>query len=309
MRPSHFRRIVTGIRPKEEVFLRSGFRIGDLKMRRHLERVGRAVLHGFQEAVTQTAPHDLRRLDDVPKELGGFAHMGAAIGLGCFDVFLPQLPSRIQQLSAGTSSSSLVQLGAGWASARVTGMRSALIDFGAVAPPFMASLGWVGYGAAHAYFHWDRCVGQRRSLPWLTSDERSAFDEGVGCVLWLGEGAGAEHVAMRIADFENDRHGDLWAGVGFGSTYVGVAARSALRYLVEASGPYRTYLAEGAAKAGRFRNEEDSVDSYTDTTCQELCGRPAVDCARLTRAAERGLPLEARISTYQAWRKKIRSSF
>ena len=310
MRPRQFRKILSGITPTEEVFLRPGFRVGAPNMRVHLEDIGRAVLRGFHESTAHETPHDLRNVGAVPRELEGFAWAGAGMGLAGFDGFLPQSPTRIQQLeNLAASHRFMIQLGAGWAIARMQNLRYDEEAFVGTGEGPFRSIALVGYGAHQAYFHWARYVENQTVERHLSPEGRRAFDEGVGCALWLGEGANAEWVSTRIAEFQAERQRDLWAGLGFCCAYAGVARSGSLSYLRDASGPFHGYLAEGVAMAAAVRHAAGIPAEYTDKACVEFCGMGSELAARVTEEALQELSAAPTPPTYEAWRNRIRLRF
>ena len=304
----HFRKILSAIAPTEEIFLRPGFRVAAVHMRVHLEDIGRAVLHGFRESTANETPHDLSHVAAVPRDFEGFAWAGAGMGLAVFDGFLPQNPTRIQQLATQAASHRfMIHLGVGWAIARMQNLRyDEPASVGSADDP-LRSVALMGYGAHQVYFHWARYVENQTIERNLSPESMRAFDEGVGCALWLGEGANVERVSTRIAEFHVERQKDLWAGLGFSCAYAGVARSRSLNYLRDASGPFEAYLAEGAAMAAGVRQAADIPTEYTDTACRELCGMDSGQAARITDKALRDVSTSG--PSYDSWRSRIRSRF
>jgi len=277
-------------------------------MRVHLEGIGRAVLHGFRESTANEAPHDLSGVTAVPFEFEGFAWAGAGMGLGVFDAFFPQSPSRVQQLATRVAPNRfMIHLGAGWA---IAGIQDLRYDEGSFAQNGDESLRWiplVGYGAHNVYFHWAHYVEDRLIPKGLSTGGRRLFDEGVGLALWLGEGANAERASARVAEFQAERQMDVWTGLGFGCAYAGVAEKTSLHYLREACGPFLPYLAEGAAMAARSRHTAGIPTDYTEMACQRLCGMGCFRAAQLTEEALQSLSRDRTVPSYEAWRRRIRS--
>jgi hypothetical protein len=304
------RRLLTGIAPAEEVFLRSGFRIGDGNMRTHLESIGRSVAHGFRVATAESTPRNLTEVSAVQREFEGFAYAGAGMGLAIYDAFLPQTPTRVQQLIKERGSHRfLIHLGAGWAVAGIHETRKHEMAFAIRGDDVLRWVPLMGFGAHQVYFHWTRYVENRLQENWLSPRSRRTFDEGVGCALWLGEGGSVQHVSARIADFQQERQVDLWAGLGFICAYAGITGSSSLDYLRDASGPFWRYLAEGAAHAGRARHQAGISTDYTDLACQRLCGMSSAAVARLMDEVLQNLPSDDSIPHDEAWRNSIRSKF
>jgi enediyne biosynthesis protein E3 len=310
MHLSHFRRILSAITPAEEIFLRPGFRVANAHLRLHLEDIGRAMLHGFRESIANETSHEVSHVPAVPKELEGFACAGAGMALAVFDRFLPQRPTRIEQLVTRTSNHLfMIHLGIGWAIARMQDVRHHLEAYVGGGDDPLRSIALMGYGAHQVYFHWARYV-ENQTMAWHLSPEgRRAFDAGVGCALWLGEGANVERVATRIAEFPSERQKDLWAGLGFSCAYAGVAQGRSLSYLRDASGPFLAYVAEGAAMAAHVRHVANIPAPYTDIATSRLCRMGSEQAARVADEALDGLSALQGLAGYDAWRNRIRLRF
>jgi len=198
----------------------------------------------------------------------------------------------------------MIYFGAGWA---VAGLRFARLET-AFIPNEDELLQWVpllGYGACQAYFHWGRYIENRLVQTSLYPREGRIFDEGIGCALWFGEGASVERACARIAEFPQRRQMDLWTGLGFGCTYAGVAGITSLQYLREASGPFRAYLAEGAAIAARARRAGGIPTSYTDLACQQLCNTGDLTTSITANDPLRSFSADRTIPSYEAWWRRI----
>jgi hypothetical protein len=302
-------RRLLGIPEGEVDVARRGFVVADPATRERLETIGRSFLHGYHAALETGGPETVvTRLDDVALELRGFAYEGAAMAFACLDRLLPWRRDRLRTFldSHGSRHTYMLHVGTGCAVARLH------LPLGRALARFDPLLRWLvvdGFGFHEGYFHPRRAVGTAGRPRRLTGYQRRAFDQGVGRSLWFSCGADARRVSAVLATFAPQRRADLWSGVGLACAYAGGADRSGMRALCDVAQPYGPEVAQGAAFAAKARELAGNPAWHTEMACNELCGMPATDAARITDLAIENLPPDESEPAYEVWRRRIRVAF
>lgn len=303
------KRLLLGISPTQASFARRSFRAGSPATRRHLERVGRTFLDGYNLALEDDEPRALGgRLDEHPAALRGFAFEGAAMALALLDLLTPWRRDRHAtfRASAGRDHVYMVYVGAGWALAR---LRASITRYVVEGDPLLGWLAADGYGFHEGYFHPRRSFARQLRPRAAAGHAGQVFDQGLGRSLWFVECADAPRIAAAIARFEPDRRADLWSGVGLACAYAGGVRESVVRALSLAAGHYGADVAQGAAFAAAARAHAGNPTAHTELACSLLCGMSAVEAATLTDAARLDLPPDGARPAYAEWRRRLRDSF
>jgi hypothetical protein len=311
MHTDRLQRILRGMEPSNEVFLRSAFRVAGLGVRGHLEHISRVVLHGFLVAAEGAMGMDLAsRLNQTPPEFRGFAYTGAGMRLALLDA-LQDERQRLSQFIDGPASphADMVQLGVGWAIARTPSLRTKEESFVTCADEISGWNSIVGFGLHQVYFHWPRYVDRQLQPDGFSLLGQGLFDCGVGFGLWLGDGGSVDRVSATIANFPPYRQPNLWTGLGFGVAYAGGTSVAGCEYLNEACGPFHKFIAEGAALAARTRYKAQNLAPYTDCACRRFCGMSAETAAQWTENASQDAHAGSGRQKYEIWRLRIRSRF
>jgi len=296
--------------PIEEVtFARRGFWEGDSRARKRLERIGKTLLLGYHAALEETDPPVLaQRLNLIDSELRGFSFEGAAMGLALLDLITPWKRDRWRLFfnKAADTHRYMMHVGVGFALARV---RPWIKTHCALTDPL---LGWLvvdGYGFHQGYFEWPRYVVQQELPRHLSAYACRAFDQGLGRSLWFVDGADVSRIQETIAAFSSSRQADLWSGIGLACAYAGGVDADAIKVLKTAAGPYRRQLAQGAAFAGKARQQAGNRADHTDLTCRILCDLSADAAAGVTDEALKDLHANEKEPAYEVWRRRIQETF
>jgi enediyne biosynthesis protein E3 len=303
------RRRLFGISTEEALFARRGFRGGDLRIRGHLERIGRGFLHGYHAALSEDRPDRLASdVDAIESELRGFAFEGAGMGLYMLDLLGPWKRDRLSQFLAGPGAAHvyMVHVGAGWALAQL----ARKVDRSLAR--FDPLLGWLavdGYGFHHGYFHWFGTIECRQAPQRLSGYARRVFDQGLGRSLWFVDGAESDRIAATIARFPPSRHADLWSGVGLACAYAGGVSTEGIDALIAVAGSHLPQLAQGVAFAAKARERAGNLSRHTQLASRIICGMPAEDAARLTDRALIDLPADHAVPAYEVWRQRIQANW
>lgn len=293
----------------EASFARREFCCPDPRARAHLETIGKTFLRGYRAALEERHLEALGdRLDATPADTRGFAFEGAGMAVALLDSLLPWR-RRFRALLAGRGRAHryMLHVGAGWACARLYRRPAPWIED----DPLLGWLAVDGFGFHQGYFHADRYVTAGRRPRRARGYAARAFDQGLGRSLWFVCGANPQRAAHAIGRLPNERHADLWSGLGLAATYAGGVSRHALDTLRRAAGTFLPVVAQGAAFAAAARLEAHNLNEDTRTGCQVFCGCEPAEAAsvvaqardRLSRDDGTGRP------QYEAWRQSIGAAF
>lgn len=281
-----------------------------------LENVGKIFLGGYADAVeTRNVVELEERLERVPQQFRGFAYEGAAMGLAVLDGLPWGGRRHIADLLAGPGDRHvyMVYVGVGWAMARLPRFRwpaASTLD------PLLRWLVLDGYGFHQAYFHTAKYVDrhyQDARFPWPADGTagyaNQAIDQGIGRALWFVAGTDARRAVGLLRRFPQQRHADLFAGVGLAATYAGGIERAELSLLAELAGGHRGALAQGAAFAAEARVRADLLVPHTETAAGVLCGTTARRAAQITQELRPAHPVDGQVPAYETWRQAIIGEF
>ncbi|HEX6289016.1 MAG TPA: DUF1702 family protein [Herpetosiphonaceae bacterium] len=280
----------------------------EMLARQQLERIKRSFVYGYQAALLGFNDEKLaRKLNEVDRDLRGFAFEGAAATLTALDLLMVWRPNRLPRFLNGVGAEHIYAgyIGVGWILARLpahTERRVAWLD------PLLRWLAIDGYGFHEGYFHPYRTVTQQLVPDQLAGYACRAFDQGLGRSLWFLAGANVLHIPGMIGKFDPLRRADLWSGVGLACTYAGGVDQAAIRVLLERAGPYQADMALGSALAAKARQRAGCSTDYTDLACTILYGLSARNAARITDDALADLPFDAPEPAYEIWRQRIQQS-
>jgi hypothetical protein len=298
-----------GISVAETTFARRGFQPTAPAVQQHLERVGRAFVHGYQAALESSAlPALVGRLLACAPEFRGFAFEGAAMASALLDACTPWRPDRVRRLMAGPGADHIYMLhvGVGWALARLpVRLERAITRF----DPLLRWLIVDGYGFHAGYFNWPRTIDRQEQPRQLSAYARRVFDQGLGRSLWFVKGADIARIQATVAAFPAARQPDLWGGVGLACAYAGGVDAAAIEALQRAAEPYQLCLAQGAAFAAQARLRANLAAPHTEMACAILCGGSLAEAAAVTQQALADLRDDAATPAYDQWQQRIRSFF
>jgi hypothetical protein len=304
---SRLRFLAFRIDEEEAGYEKRGIEIVEPSACERLEAGGRHFSRGFNAAMRDTRAREIAgRIEQLDPELRGFAFEGAGMALIVLDALLPPR-RRFANLLHGPGErwSPLLHIGAGWAYARMGRIPErppAKLD------PFFGWLLHDGAGFHEAYFKIDRFVEEQERPSKLSGPGLRLFDQGVGRALLFDRGGDIEAVRDTIEGFADERHADMWSGVGVCATYAGGLSEERLRALRELSGPHHLRLAQGCAFAvlGRARAGNPTADA--ERSAQVLCGLPFDEVARVAETALAETSLE-QDSPFEAWQARLRETF
>ncbi|MEQ1570871.1 MAG: DUF1702 family protein, partial [Myxococcota bacterium] len=148
----------------------------------------------------------LETLDAHDPERRGFAYEGAGMGAALrVQIAGGDLLRRF--LAAAYAHHYIVQIGAGWAMARLP-VRHAAVT--AQLDPTYHWLAWDGFGFHEALFHPEDTVDRGGRAPRRTDAAAEAFDNGVGRALWFVRTADPARVRAAIDGLPVERRPHVW---------------------------------------------------------------------------------------------------
>ncbi|GHO48023.1 DUF1702 family protein [Ktedonospora formicarum] len=275
------------------------------------EPVARHLVGGFKTTLDDDrfevlVPH----LNSLEGDFRGIAYEGAGMGLMLLDSLGPW-KKRLMPFIAGPGAAYdwLLYIGAGLVLPRAPIRPKRFL---ATLDPFLRWFVMDGYGFYEGFFNGERAVNQHR-LPARITDTGyglRAFDHGLGRSIWFSTGANVERIVSTISTFPENRHGDLWGGIGLACAYAaGVVDREAIKTLRDAAGPHAPQMIAGAAVAATYRMQTGEVAPHTDLACEVLCGLSGALVAQIANVARQNLPKDGREPAYEIWRQRLAEQF
>jgi hypothetical protein len=273
-----------------------------------LERIIGLALKAQALALKDDAEAVASHLASADPEFVGFAIEGASMGLFMLDHRSPR-PDGVARLDA-------VRLGpwASFSALRYAGVGLACGELGLPVDEYVAGESdLLAAFAADGYaFHFgfvapsEHFAGQ----PWplgVSGPVGRLFDVGLARCLWFSYGADPEPVANGVGAFPDDRHGDLWAGIGFAATYAGGLTDDGYATLRDGAGSQsQRFLATGSALAAHIRVQCDNLFPAIGRACEELAGCSAAEADELCLAAQSVVPdADTSLGAFLAWRDRI----
>jgi hypothetical protein len=241
------------------------------EVRERLDSIVNSFAVGYNLALASTGVAELvEGLERHVPERKGFAYEGAGMGLAIRVMITPGSKLLAEYLRGpGDAHHYMIQIGAGWAMARVPVRHAALrrqLD------DTFHWLAWDGYGFHQVFFDTKRTRDAHAGRPADAPYQGRAFDQGVGRAMWFVEGADPARIAATFASFPSARQHDLWGGVGLAATYAGGVEAAVLDELIERSGDFRPALGAGSMLAVTARERAGNHSSHSLPNCVRLTG-------------------------------------
>jgi hypothetical protein len=306
---SWLRKLVFSISTKEASFSKLGFRCSDVSLQKRLEGIAIVFVENYNLAVSCNSIDCLgKQLNEIDKDMRGFAFEGAAMGLAVADFFMFWQPSKVKAFLSGPAQEYdfLVHVGVGWAIARLKmNVDKALSNL----DPLIGWLAIDGYGFHEGFFSFPKYVDQHFLPSHISGYVARAFDQGLGRSIWFVEGADIEKIPKTVSAFPEHRHADLWSGVGLACAYAGIRDKQELEKLKSAAGKYKANLAQGAIFAAMARQKANNLAEHTNLTCQVFCGLSGDLAAKLSNDFRIGVSANNNEPAYEVWRQRIQAKF
>jgi hypothetical protein len=148
-----------------------------------------------------------------------------------------------------------VHVGLGWALAQGRKDGSALV---AGLAPLLGPRVWDGYGYYDGFFRRRKAL-QSIMPEGLNKKAVAVYTQGLGRSFWYTSKGAIDKLLLLVEQLPNERHRDLWRGIGIASTYVGGGTAEQWEQLWNTAGTYQAQLATGAALAIKSRISADSL--------------------------------------------------
>ncbi|GHO91079.1 enediyne biosynthesis protein [Reticulibacter mediterranei] len=299
------------IPPEETDFTRRGFHTGAFSTQEQLERSASTFILGYHTALSSDSNKMLAvQLEQIDRELRGFAYEGAGMGLALLDFLFPWkkrfLPfTRLE----GNAHIYMLYVGWGWTMGRLP-RKHIKTTKRTPYDPLLSWLAYDGYGFHEGYFSWKQTLLRQRwpfTLP--QGYARRAFDQGLGRSLWFVGGGDISYIADCIRAFSSIRQPDLWSGVGLACTYAGGVTAEKIQQLCEVSASFHSHLAQGAAFATKARQRAGNLGAHTRLASDIICGLPTEEIVHLVDSSLNNLPPGRLEPAFELWRQRIRASF
>ena len=296
--------------------VRRGFRIASSEMTDRLHGIGLTFLGGCHAAIEEADVDGLmRRLEAVPLAERGFAYEGAAMGITICDLLSGASHRRWPEFRRrATAHCYMIQVGAGWALARIPVPPHRLLS---QLDPLLGWLAIDGFGFHEGYFQARRLLAARIAPPRsLRGYAHRAFDQGLGRSLWFAAGGEPIAIVNALAAFGPERRSDLWSGIGLACTYAGGASEPAIATLCDLAtrSGHHAALAQGAAFAARARLRAGNDVPHTEIACRQICHLSATRAAAIPDQELAALPpdrgaIGGPLPRYERWRAAIQARF
>lgn len=289
------------IDPAETLFERRGF--PETPARARLESAASAFVAGYNAAIGPTARETVATmLGARPAAERGFLAEGAAMGAAVRTTCLPWRDT-LSPLLADLHEhyAHLTHVGVGWALARLPFARRRLMRR---LDPTISPLAFDGWGFHDGYFHSDALAAGRLSIG---GEAGRIYDQGLGRSLWFSCGADSTRIGVAVASLGEERHPDLWAGIGLACVYAGGSDAPGVDALGRLSGAHIRWLRQGAAFAIGARARAGPVPAEAEATARQICGADAealtAIVAESLAGAQRNSARQPRL--YQEWRRRV----
>jgi hypothetical protein len=269
-----------------------------------LERILGIALGAQALALKDPAALD-EHLAGIDADLVGFGIEGASMGLTMLGARSKAQAKHMEALRSGRWApfAVLMHAGAGLAHGELD---APVLDYVKSSDNVAAGFAVDGYGFHLGFIAPGRHLAGQRWPKGFKGDAGRVIDNGLARSLWFGCAGDAAAAIAGVAAFPADRHGDLWAGVGFAATYAGGLNDKGAKALRDAAGADRASLAGGSALAAHVRVQCDNVTPAVDQTVKAFTGKSAKQCDKLCAGARDKAGKKATLAAFVAWRDAVR---
>jgi enediyne biosynthesis protein E3 len=164
-----------------------------------------------------------------------------------------------------------MEIGLGWAFAKIEVSPAPYIKS---FPPTMNLMVFDGIGYYYALYKGRKTV-KSQSLPdEFEVTNNQGFDQGVGRRLWYICKGDVDKLIELIQPFDQNRHVDLFRGVGIACGYVGGSDKYKLEQLLQLAGKFQEQLCYGVSLAAISRKNSNSLNKDIELASNVICGKP-----------------------------------
>ncbi|OFZ56688.1 MAG: hypothetical protein A3D92_00280 [Bacteroidetes bacterium RIFCSPHIGHO2_02_FULL_44_7] len=154
---------------------------------------------------------------------------------------------------------SQIHVGLGWAIAECSLLTCSI--FSSLPSEFQWRV-WDGFGYYSGLFKRRETVRQQNYPLNFNSEWSSAFDQGLGRCFWYLSQANAARTASMVHLFQQERHSDLWRGIGLAMSYVGGVDTFVVHELLQKAGVHQSSVRCGALIAMEGKEKAGIVPQH-----------------------------------------------
>jgi hypothetical protein len=211
-------------------------------------------------------------LDTEPPEFRSVAYESASMGIGLKDLNANRpLDSWKDFRQVCTNQHSFhIDIGLGWAFAKTDIQPDTYLQS---MNPVLKWMVFDGMGYYYGLFKGRNTVKNKVLPNGIEGESLHGFDQGLGRRLWYMAKGNLNEAACLVGNFVEERHSDLWRGIGIACGYVGGNTEDGLRYLPGISGKYYKQLQIGVVLAAISRIASNTITEDVDLACRIICNK------------------------------------
>ena len=254
-----------------------------------------------------TTTENLNKLNEwlleLPKEFISVAYEGASMGVAIKSI---EETNSLNQWNKfyndfGLKHSSQMHVGLGWAFAE---LNLKFKDVDLVIDPVLKYRVLDGYGYYEGIFKRRQSIRTQQVPQHFNEIELRAYNQGLGRSLWYIAQGEVEKLVKLINIFAENRHNDMWRGIGIAVAYVGGVEALNIEQLVIGSGQHLSSFKSGVAlliqsraKAGSIVNDTENISNILFNTDTQYVNDQVTKLEKETIATSE--------ASYFDWLKKI----
>jgi enediyne biosynthesis protein E3 len=215
----------------------------------------------------------IKYLEAEPAEYRSIAYESASMQIALTDLLVNK---QLENWKYFYNQSSIehsfhMEIGLGWAFAKNEVSPTPYIKS---FPPTMNLMVFDGIGYYYALYKGRKTV-KSQSLPdEFEITNIQGFDQGVGRRLWYICKGDVDKLVELIQSLNQNRHADLFRGVGIACGYVGGSDKYKLEQLLKFSGKFQEQLCNGVSLAAISRKNSNSLNKDIELASNVICGKP-----------------------------------
>ena len=221
-----------------------------------------AIQSAFKEAQLIATKCDINpdlyyQLDAISDEFRSVSYEGASFAIAQASISKNGTLALWESFKKETKGlhDSQIHVGLGWA---LASLNSNIEDHTSSFSPYMVSRVIDGYGYYYGIFKRRIAIRTAQIPDLIIEKNKMAFDQGLGRALWYLAEGNHEKLSRLISIIPENRHADLWRGVGIAFTYVGGAKSEEIISLQKLAATYYNDFQTGVALALHSRKKASS---------------------------------------------------
>jgi enediyne biosynthesis protein E3 len=235
-----------------------------------IELVQNTFKEGKEKAFSMT---DLNQLNDwllnVPKEFISVAYEGASKAIALKNIKEKKSLDRWNEFyhTFGKLHGFQMHVGLGWVFSE---LNLGFTDVKLIIEPSLKYRVLDGYGYYEGIFKRRQSIRSQQIPSHLSELDLNAYDQGLGRSLWYISNGEVERLVKLISLFSENRHHDLWRGIGIAVAYVGGIETIAIQQLVKESGQYISAFKSGVSLLIHSRFKANTIVEDTEFISEEI---------------------------------------